>query len=207
MRVLVGYATQHGSTGGVAERIAARLRERGLSVDVVIVNPGQDAASYDAVVLGSAVYSATWLADATGFASRNAATLARRPVWTFSVGWLRDQRGVLRNVTWPDAREPDRVSGDVRPRDHHFFAGAIDGARLTRSERLAFRALGGRYGDFRDWDEIDAWADGIAAALQAASGDSADGGDVNEATAPNGASRQGHPAPRHRPVPMRPGRH
>jgi menaquinone-dependent protoporphyrinogen oxidase len=25
--------------------------------------------------------------------------------------------------------------------------------------------MGGRYGDFRDWDDIDAWADGIASAL------------------------------------------
>lgn len=205
MRVLVGYATLHGSTGGVAERIAARLRERGLRVEVAVVNPGQDAAGYDAVVLGSAVYSGTWLADASGFAGRNAAVLAQRPVWTFSVGWLRDQRGALRKVSWPDAREPDRVSGDIRARDHHFFAGAIEGARLGRSERLAFRALGGRYGDFRDWGEIDAWADGIATTLEA---EGADGPDVSESrTAPNGASRPGRPAARHRPVPMRPGRH
>jgi menaquinone-dependent protoporphyrinogen oxidase len=29
-----------------------------------------------------------------------------------------------------------------------------------------FRAMGGRYGDFRDWDVIDAWAAEIAQDLQ-----------------------------------------
>ena len=57
MVVLVGYATKHGSTRGVAERIAARLREHGLGVDVRALRGTEDAAAYDAVVFGSAVYS------------------------------------------------------------------------------------------------------------------------------------------------------
>lgn len=74
--VFVVYASAHGSTKGVAERIAARLRERGARVALV-------------------------------------------------------------------------------------FAGAIERNQWPLLSRLFFRTFGGRFGDNRDWPEIDAWDDGI----------------------------------------------
>ena len=61
----------------------------------------------------------------------------------------------------------------VKPRDHHVFFGAMEGSRLTGMMGLGYRMarlsksarevlLDGAY---RDWKEIEAWADGIAKAL------------------------------------------
>ncbi len=55
----------------------------------------------------------------------------------------------------------------VSPREHRLFSGVVRREDLPRRGRVAFKALGGRYGDFRDWDEIDAFADAIARELLA----------------------------------------
>jgi menaquinone-dependent protoporphyrinogen oxidase len=86
VRVLVAYATGHGSTKGVAERIATRLAEAGAQVDARPVDDVDDLAGYDAVVLGSGVYNQSWIPSATEFLRANSAALAARPVWLFSVG-------------------------------------------------------------------------------------------------------------------------
>lgn len=46
-----------------------------------------------------------------------------------------------------------------------FFAGRVDPSRLNLLERLAVRVVGSAVGDLRDWNRIDAWADGIASRL------------------------------------------
>ena len=54
----------------------------------------------------------------------------------------------------------------VHPRDHRGFAGAIERSHWSLPGHLFLTVLGGRYGDHRDWDEIDEWADTIALQLQ-----------------------------------------
>ena len=53
----------------------------------------------------------------------------------------------------------------VRPRGTRLFTGVVSREQFPRSGRAALRLMGGRYGDFRDWPDIDAWADGISASL------------------------------------------
>jgi menaquinone-dependent protoporphyrinogen oxidase len=165
VHVLVGYASRHGSTREVAERIAARLRTSGHDVDVAELRGTEPADPYDAVVVGSAVYAGKWLGGASTYLRFNAAVLAQRPVWTFTVGSLAGQGGMLRRVTWPDAQDLEAVQRGVQLQEHRFFAGVMDRSALPHLQRWAFRAVGGRFGDFRPWAEIDAWADAIGAAL------------------------------------------
>jgi hypothetical protein len=54
----------------------------------------------------------------------------------------------------------------LHARDHPGFAGAIERSHWSLPGHLFVRALGGHYGDYRDWVEIDAWADGIAGQLR-----------------------------------------
>jgi hypothetical protein len=49
-------------------------------------------------------------------------------------------------------------------REHRSFAGALRRDRLGFAERAVVAALHAPYGDFRDWDAIEAWAADIAAA-------------------------------------------
>jgi menaquinone-dependent protoporphyrinogen oxidase len=160
-RVLVGYATANGSTAEIAERIAARLRRPGCAVDCRPVGPAITPASYDAIVLGSAVHDMAWLAPALDFLRRVDATW---PTWFFSVGGVAPRGPVTRRLT---DLEITRVEQGFPPAfrggDHRLFAGVVRTAGLPLWGRVFWRLIGGRDGDHRDWAAIDRWAAGIAA--------------------------------------------
>ena len=71
MKVLVAYATRHGATAGIAERIGSKLREHGLDATVLPAKDVRDVREYDAFVIGSAAYMYHWLKDATDFVHRH----------------------------------------------------------------------------------------------------------------------------------------
>jgi menaquinone-dependent protoporphyrinogen oxidase len=171
MKVLVGYASEHGSTRDIAQRIAAKLEEGGNEVDTLPLDQVRNLGRYDVVVLGSAIHNQNWLAPATRFVSRNLDTLATRPVWLFSVGMPGALPRPLRRLAM---KEELKVIADFResisPRDHRLFSGVVDPAQLSLLGRLLFRAVGGRYGDFRDWMEIDEWASKITDQYSVAAG-------------------------------------
>ena len=83
-------------------------------------------------------------------------------------GRLDGQRGLLRHISWPDAKDLADLHRLVPVRGHRFLSGVLDPARLTPVERLLFRAVGGRYGDEAGRDDVDAWADEIARELRTA---------------------------------------
>ncbi|WP_420077890.1 flavodoxin domain-containing protein [Streptomyces sp. JL3001] len=166
MRVLVGYATAHGSTPGVAVRLAAGLDRAGLQTDVRPVDVVDDADAYDAFVLGSAVHDQSWLDPAKAFLRDNLETLGPRPVWLFSVGMPGALRGPWKRLGPMEAPVIVRsLPTDLSHRGHRLFSGVIRAAQLPLGGRIRFRLMGGRYGDYRDWDVIDAWAAEIAGEL------------------------------------------
>jgi menaquinone-dependent protoporphyrinogen oxidase len=168
MKLLMGYASAHGSTREIAERLAVRIAAHGHTTDIRAMSGQPSLEAYDAVVLGSAIHDQKWLPEAVAFVHRNIEALAERPVWLFSVGMPGALRGRARRLAMQE--EPLVIAGfrdGVRPRDHHLFSGVVDRDDLSLSGRAVFRAMGGRYGDHRDWAEIDAWADHIAALLAA----------------------------------------
>lgn len=169
MRVLVAYASKHGATQGIAERIGAKLSEAGLQADVRSVEHATDLEGYDAFVIGGALYMYHWMKDASKFTHRHRMILAGRPVWLFSSGPVgtetTDDKGRdLREVAGP--RELPELERDLHPRDHHVFYGAVDHAKLGKGLIDRMTAKWMPEGDYRDWDEIDAWAAGIAEELK-----------------------------------------
>jgi len=158
MRVLVTYASKHGSTAQVAERIALTLVGSGAKVDVLPMRDVRDVAGYEAVVLGSSVYFGKWLAEAVRFADQNRTTLAARSVWLFSVGPLGDQPR-------SDPAEIVRLMTSIRAVDHHLFAGALNVSELSLLERVIVKGVKAPTGDFRDRTEIDSWGTTIARQL------------------------------------------
>lgn len=166
--VLVGYATAHGSTRSVAERLAARLAEAGARADVESLAAVQveRLAAYDAYVIGSAVHDMAWLPEAQRFVDAHAEALVRRPLWLYSVGLPAGLRGPGKAFAGP---EETKIAGALverlRPRGHRLFSGVIRPEHLSRHGRLRMKALGVRYGDYRDWAAVDGWAREIAGDL------------------------------------------
>jgi len=64
-KVLVAYATKHGATAEIAEKIGQVLRQAGLRTDVLPADGVSDLTPYKAVVLGSAFYLGRWRKVAT----------------------------------------------------------------------------------------------------------------------------------------------
>jgi menaquinone-dependent protoporphyrinogen oxidase len=160
-RVLVAYATKHGSTREVAEEIGRVLRDAGLDTDVAEARLVSDLAPYGAVVLGSALYAAHWQRDANRFVARHLAALRTRPVWLFSTGPLDHSAdaGLL-----PAPPSVAITTDPIGARAHRVFGGRLfSDTPGIDPQVLATHPVG----DFRDWDAIRAWAVGIAAALAA----------------------------------------
>ena len=175
MKVLVAYASKHGSTKGIADFIGEKIRERGLQVDVLEVEQVKNVGDYDAFVIGSAVYMFHWMKEVAKFVSRNKSILSTRPVWLFSSGPTgtnqKDAKGrdlLDPNVSGP--KELEELREKLRFRDHRIFFGTFDPKDLDFFSRQFFKSASIReatpIGDFRDWKEIEAWSNQIASSLQ-----------------------------------------
>ncbi|MGQ0480262.1 MAG: flavodoxin domain-containing protein [Pseudonocardia sp.] len=172
IQVLVCHAGAHGSTREIAGRIAGRLCRAGLRAEVAEASDADAVAGlarWDAVVLGSAIHNGQWLPVADGLARRAAASA--RPVWPFSVGMVGDSNSALgpRVTRVFRARQPvpDAVAAlpALDAARHRRFTGVFRPAHTSGLGRVLYRLMGGRFGDHRDWADVDRWADEIAAAL------------------------------------------
>ncbi len=165
-RVLVAYASRHGATAGIAERIGQALQEAGVAADVRPCREVEDLTPYSAIVLGSGVYIGQWLQDAATFLVGNEAALAQKPVWLFSDGptGQGDPVALMKGWRFPEKLQP--VADRIKPRGIAFFAGALDSAKMSLPEKLIVKAIKAPLGDYRDWDAITAWGRDIAADLQ-----------------------------------------
>lgn len=174
MKVLVAYASRHGSTAGIAERIASRLTSGAIEAVARDVGEVADTDQFDAVVLGSAAYMYRWLKPARRFANRNEKALAAKPVWLFSSGPtgtdLVDEKGqdIFEAMRPRDFAELE----NLQPLGTKVFSGAWDpdNAPIGLAEKFMNLIPKAKAempsGDFRDWDAIDAWADDISAQLR-----------------------------------------
>jgi menaquinone-dependent protoporphyrinogen oxidase len=167
-QVLVAYATKHGGTAEIAERIGEVLRDAGLRVDVLAADRVSDLASYEAVVLGSGVYIGRWRKEAARFLKANEQVLAEQLVWLFSSGPTGQGDPLELTDGWhlPGALQP--IAERIQPRDIVVFHGVLDEKKLGMIEKWMIKNVKAPSGDFRDWDAITAWATSIAAALKEA---------------------------------------
>lgn len=174
MNVLVTYASRHGATQGIAERIAETLRSGGLDAEARPAASIKSLAGYDAFVIGSAAYMFHWLKEGTELVRRNRRVLAEKPVWLFSSGPLGTEPTNAKGQDQKVAAVPKEItelSEAVNARDHRVFFGAYERDRKPIGLAERFMSLmpaakeGLPEGDFRDWPEIEAWAAGIAREL------------------------------------------
>jgi menaquinone-dependent protoporphyrinogen oxidase len=165
MKVLVAAATKYRATAEIADAIGEVLSKRGLEVTVLQPEqvPGVD--GYDAVVLGSAVYTGHWMPEASEFARRYDHALATRPLWLFSSGPVGDPGGKLAQAMGKDPVEIAEIRQATHARDHRMFAGKLERRHLGLLQRTALLVVRGLEGDFRDWGAIRAWAAEIAGSL------------------------------------------
>lgn len=169
-KVLVAYFSFCGTTGGVAETIGQVLCDKGATVDVRLVKNISDLSSYQAFVIGSAIRSASWWPEAIEFLERNKEELGRKPVAYFltCLALYKDteaSRRVARSYMDPVLK----AVPNVKPVEMGYFAGALDYSKLNLMYRMVMKSKmkkrGIPEGDFRDWDAIRSWAEGLRSPL------------------------------------------
>ena len=156
--VLVAYASKHGTTREVVEFVARTLEQRGLTVDVEEAAQVSSIAQYDAVVIGGGLYMGKWHKDARRLLERHRDDLSGVRLAVFGMGPDElDESKVIES-----RRQLDRAlaaTPELEPVAVTVFGGALkpETWRFPFSRLPAF--------DARDWDEIEEWAEEVAASI------------------------------------------
>ncbi|MEN6518395.1 MAG: flavodoxin domain-containing protein [Methanospirillum sp.] len=168
-RILVAYATKHGSTAGVADAVAHELDEAGFEVEAAALPAVDSLEGYDGVVLGAPLYMGTPL-DLAAFVARHRDAWTRVPVAAFATG-LTPAAPELKPEQVEQARKAliDALS-PIRPVAATLFAGALDPGKMGLAERAVTRLLRAPSGDFRDWNAIGAWTRTLVPLLRGGAG-------------------------------------
>ncbi|MDZ7703454.1 MAG: flavodoxin domain-containing protein [Trueperaceae bacterium] len=162
--VLVTYASRHHATAEIAAEIAHTLQDSGLTVDVAPVDHLVSVEAYRAVIAGSAIYDGEWLPNGVQFLTDHVAQLETVPTWFFSSGPLAPPRDAVEPAELPATLTTLRSR--IKPRDTVVFGGRLEPHHLSLGEWLSHPAIRHIHGDFRDWDDIRSWAEGVARTLQ-----------------------------------------
>jgi menaquinone-dependent protoporphyrinogen oxidase len=162
MRVLVTYGSSRGGTEGLARMVAEGLRDSGLDAEVLPPKRARDIASYDAVVVGGALYAFRWHRAARRFVRKHAAALRQRPTYFFSSGPLDDSAA---NNDIPPIPRVKALMERTGARGHVTFGGRLSPyARGMPASAMAKNHAG----DWRDPAQVHAWAMQIAQQLTGA---------------------------------------
>ncbi len=164
MRILVAYASMHGATGEIAQAIGEELRRTALETDVRVVDDVSDVRPYAAVILGSGIYSGHWRKEAVRFGKRHADELRKRPVWLFDSGPIDASADEGKTTPVPDATNTAAL---VSARQHVTFGGQFGPEDVGKfTQKMIGMGDKSPYGDFRNFDRIRRWAQGIAGELR-----------------------------------------
>jgi menaquinone-dependent protoporphyrinogen oxidase len=162
-RILIAYATKQGSTINIAQAIADELMDDDFQVDVCHISSVNSVDDYDAVVIGSPIRGGRWLPEAQGFVEIHRDSLLARPVALFSSCMTVIDDTPENRYTALAYLAPIRAK--IEPIAVGIFAGVINQDELPRHERWLMKLRHAPEGDFRDWEEICAWAQDLKGKL------------------------------------------
>jgi len=168
-QILIAFASRHGHTARIAERIAAVLRAANHRVLVVDDIAAADPSPYDfdAVIAGASIHNGEHQTEVVAWARRHAIAMTMVPSAFFSVCLaIADGTGESRAAAQDYLDDFEERTGWT-PRARTTFAGALQYREYDVFTRLVMRALMKRAGhptdtnrdhEYTDWDAVDAFA-------------------------------------------------
>jgi len=195
LRVLLVYATRHGSTQDVADAVAEELRATGHEVDQRPAAEAPGPAGYDAVVVGGPMIMG-WHRQAIRYVKTHRGELERLPTALFITAASLTDTGEAEVQGVPIVKDPWlakaprdaaklrykeryalpqhylgavlKKADPVRPRSVAFFAGSLDLTTMNVFEKLfVLLIVGATPGDGRNWKAIREWGAGLGSVLRA----------------------------------------
>jgi menaquinone-dependent protoporphyrinogen oxidase len=166
---LVIYASTHGHTGRIAERIAADLRDAGVHATVTDIRDvgDVDPAAHDLVVLGGSIHAGTHQPALVDWISHHRRVLKRDRTAVFSVSLAAADDTDEAHDTAQGYLDDLLDAGGIAPVLATCFAGALQYREYGFPTRLLIRLIARHHGmptdphmdvDLTDWDAVDAFA-------------------------------------------------
>lgn len=158
-RVLVAYGSKRGGTREIAEKIAEVLLGEGVDAELADAGDVRSVDSYDAAIIGGALYMNRWQRDARNLLVHHAQALRTRPVWLFSSGPLDFSAD---DKLMPPTAQVAGLMERVGARGHVMFGGRLepDAKGFVASAMAKSHA-----GDWREWHRVQTWAKDVAREL------------------------------------------
>ena len=170
MKILVGYASAHGSTAEIAQEIGKVLAEYQYTVTVADVAEVTAVDDYDGFILGSPIHAAMWLTEMSQFLSRFNDQLAVKPFYFYITCIRVLEADGMEHVIKEYVNHA--VLNRLHVRETTAFAGKMTLQDVDWDERWTLAArfdgqnpAGSYNSDFREWDKIRQWARHVADGL------------------------------------------
>jgi menaquinone-dependent protoporphyrinogen oxidase len=163
-KVLVAYTSKAGSTSEVAKAIGEVLSKSGADVTVEQIKNVKDISAYQAVIVGSLIRMGSWVPEAKNFVEKNKAILEKVPTAFFTTSLtLKDDTDEARAKV---AGYVEPVVQIVKPVENGLFGGKMDTSKLSFLDKMIIeKMIKETNGDYRKWDEINAWAEKLPALM------------------------------------------
>ena len=158
-RILIAYASKAGSTAEVAVRLGEDLAKQNASIDVLPISKVADLSPYQTVIFGSAIRVGKILPEAMAFIEKNQTALQQKPFHLFILCMTLEKDTEENRKTVSAYLDPVRAL--VKPASEGLFAGVMNLARLPFIERVMITLMKAPTGDFRRWDQIQAWGQNL----------------------------------------------
>lgn len=142
MKVLIAYTTKKGSTREVAEKVGEVLKSKGMEVKVSDLKDKPKPEGFDATIVGAPIMMGSLLHRAPDFVKKHLKTLKDKSFACFALG------GTLAEDTEENRaimlKKLEKITDKIKPVDIGLFGGRYE-----------------KKGDYRDWNKITAWAEGL----------------------------------------------
>jgi len=157
--VLIVYGSYQGSTAAVAIKIKETFDNLNCTTTIMPASATQtDLTRYDLIVIGSAIHGNKPHEDVVKFITTNREALSRKKVAVFAVCATITSSIAKRRTN--ALTYPEKIAGGLKTVDKAVFGGIVgDSGRFGNF--MGKKILGVIPGDYRNWDEIRAWAIGL----------------------------------------------
>lgn len=165
-KILLAYASVHGSTQEIAEQIAETIRNEGLTVDLQEARKVQSLTGYQAIVLGAPIYMFHLHKDALNFISRHKDTLMDGlPIAIFAGGPIEADKDQWGDISKQLDQELAKFPW-LKPIAVEIVGGRFDPTKLRFPYNLIPALKQMPAADLRDWTAIRSWSNDLVYKLQ-----------------------------------------